>query len=84
MDRLLAAGELTLAGKIKIGPGGKARNMAHMAASYRGTNKVAMIGRSSRDPFGLWKIPLESFIDASVDTTYLKVSNSSPEKFLAQ
>jgi ribokinase len=73
VDRLISAGELTLGGKLIIGPGGKARNMAQMAAAYLGRNKVAMVGRSSRDPFGLWKIPLKSLKDAGVDTTFVKV-----------
>jgi ribokinase len=73
VDRLISAGELTLGGKLKIGPGGKARNMAQMAAAYLGKNKVAMVGRSSRDPFGLWEIPLKSLKNAGVDTAFVKV-----------
>jgi len=73
VEKLLAPGELTLGGKLKIGPGGKARNMAQMAAAYLGEGKVAMIGRSSKDPFGLWKIPVQSLKDAGVDTTFIKI-----------
>lgn len=73
VEKLLAPGELTLGGKLKIGPGGKARNMAQMAAVYLGEGRVAMIGRSSRDPFGLWKIPVQSLKDAGVDTTFIKM-----------
>ena len=73
VEKLLAPGELTLGGKLKIGPGGKARNMAQMAAAYLGDGTVAMIGRSSKDPFGLWKIPLQSLNDAGVDTTFIKI-----------
>lgn len=73
VEKLLAPGELTLGGKLKVGPGGKARNMAQMAAAYLGEGKVAMIGRSSKDPFGLWKIPVQSLKDAGVDTTFIKI-----------
>lgn len=73
VEKLLAPGELTLGGKLRIGPGGKARNMAQMAAAYLGKGTVAMIGRSSKDPFGLWKIPVQSLIDAGVDTTFIKI-----------
>jgi len=73
VEKLLAPGELTLGGKLKIGPGGKARNMAQMAAAYLGAGTVAMIGRSSKDPFGLWKIPMQSLNDAGVDTTFIKI-----------
>ncbi len=73
VEKLLAPGELTLGGELKIGPGGKARNMAQMAAAYLGAGAVAMIGRSSKDPFGLWKIPMQSLNDAGVDTTFVKI-----------
>lgn len=73
VKKLLAPGELTLGGKLKIGPGGKARNMAQMAAVYLGEDTVAMIGRSSKDPFGIWKIPVQSLIEAGVDTTFIKI-----------
>lgn len=73
VDKIIGAGELTLGGKLKIGPGGKARNMAQMAAAFLGTGKVAMIGRTSMDPFGLWKVPLQSLSDAGVNTRYIKI-----------
>jgi len=65
VDRLLSPGELTL--------GGKSRNMAQMTAAFLGKNKVAMIGRTSKDPLGLWEFPLQSLIDSGVDTTYVKI-----------
>lgn len=73
VKKLLAPGELTLGGELRIGPGGKARNMAQMAAAYLGEGKVAMIGRSCRDPFGLWKIPIQHLEKAGVDTAHIKV-----------
>ena len=73
VNRLLQPGELTLGGKLKVGPGGKARNMAQMVATYLGKGKVAMIGRTSQDPFGLWEIPIHSLSNAGVDTTYVHV-----------
>ncbi|MDH5467592.1 MAG: ribokinase [Candidatus Aminicenantes bacterium] len=73
VKKLLAPGELTLGGELRIGPGGKARNMAQMAATYLGEGKVAMIGRSSRDPFGLWRIPIQFLDEAGVDTTHIKI-----------
>jgi ribokinase len=75
VDRIIGPGELTLGGTLKIGPGGKARNMAQMAAAYLGPGRVAMIGRTSQDPFGLWKIPVQSLDDAGVDTGYIKILN---------
>ncbi len=73
VEKLLAPGELTLGGKLKVGPGGKARNMAQMAAAYLGDGKVAMIGLTCKDPFGLWKMPVQSLKKAGVDTTFIKI-----------
>ncbi|MFO7981125.1 MAG: ribokinase [Candidatus Aminicenantes bacterium] len=83
VKKIIGQGELTLGGRLKIGPGGKARNMAQMAASYLGKGKVAMIGKTSQDPYGLWKIPLNSLRKAGVDTTYVKVLSfeESGQKF---
>ena len=75
VEKLLGAGELTLGGELKIGPGGKARNMAQMAAAFLGKGKVAMIGRSSKDAFGFWKVPLRSLEKAGVDTSHVKILN---------
>ncbi len=75
VEKLLSPGELTLGGEFKIGPGGKARNMAQMAAAYLGKNKVAMIGRTCKDPIGLWNIPIHALQDAGVDTTHIKISS---------
>ncbi|MBU1339718.1 MAG: ribokinase [Acidobacteria bacterium] len=73
VDRLLGEGEQTLGGILRIGPGGKARNMAQMAAAYLGPGRVAMIGRTSRDPFGLWRVPVRSLEAAGVDTSFIKI-----------
>lgn len=73
VERILSAGELTLGGQLRIGPGGKARNMAQMAAAYLGSGTVAMIGRTSRDPFGLWQVPMQALESAGVDITHIKV-----------
>ncbi|MFZ0390892.1 MAG: PfkB family carbohydrate kinase [Calditrichia bacterium] len=75
VPRLLQSGELTLGGKLSIGPGGKARNMAQMAAVILGKGRVAMIGRSSRDPFGLWRPPIEALQQAGVNTDYIVFEN---------
>jgi len=77
VERILGPGELTLGGELKIGPGGKARNMAQMAATYLGKGQVAMIGRSSRDPFGLWEVPVTSLKKAGVDISFVKISEFS-------
>jgi len=72
VEKIISQGELTLGGTLKIGPGGKARNMAQMSAAYLGKTKVAMIGRTSQDPYGLWKIPYESLQKEGVDTSRVR------------
>lgn len=73
VEKIIGSGELTLGGELRIGPGGKARNMAQMAAAYLGAGRVAMIGRTSQDPYGLWKVPVQSLTDAGVNTKHVKV-----------
>lgn len=72
-ERLLGPGELTLGGTFHVGPGGKARNMAQMAAVWMGPGKVAMIGKSVRDPFGLWKVPLDALEESGVNTEAVQI-----------
>ena len=73
VERLLGPGELTLGGTFHVGPGGKARNMAQMAAVWLGAGKVAMIGKTVRDPYGLWKVPLDALHEAGVDTGSVQI-----------
>jgi len=73
VERLLQTGQLTLGGELKIGPGGKARNMAQMAAEYLGYGKVAIIGRSSQDPLGFWRYPMDSLKRAGVDISHVNI-----------
>lgn len=73
VDRLLGPGELTLGGTFHVGPGGKARNMAQMAAMWLGPGKVALIGKTVRDPFGLWKVPLDALKEAGVNTGFVQI-----------
>jgi ribokinase len=70
---IVGAGELTLGGELHIGPGGKSRNIAQMIATLMGPDRVAMIGRTSRDPYQLWKTPIDALQNAGVDTTYVKI-----------
>jgi ribokinase len=77
VKKIITAGELSMGGELKVGPGGKARNMAQMAAAYLGQCKVAMIGRSSKDPFGFWQVPIRSLEEAGVDTSHVTISDFS-------
>jgi ribokinase len=73
VSALLKSGELTRSGELVIGPGGKSRNMAQMMATYYGRDVVAMVGRTSKDPYNLWKVPCDALKKAGVITDYIKV-----------
>ena len=80
VDRIIGSGELSLGGKLQIGPGGKARNMAQMCGTLMGPGKVAMLGKTVCDPFGLWKVPLESLEKAGVSTESIRIKKYNPDK----
>jgi ribokinase len=67
------AGQQVYAESLSISPGGKSRNMAQMTATLTGKDTVAMIGKSVRDPYGLWKQPIDALKNAGVNTDYIKI-----------
>lgn len=73
VPELIGKGELSFGGEVKIGPGGKARNIAQMIATFIGKGRVAMIGKTSKDPFGLWKPPIDALRKSAVDIRYVKI-----------
>lgn len=64
-------GEHVLGEELHIGPGGKSRNIANMIAKLMDSGNVAMIGRTARDPFNLWKVPIEALQEAGVNTDHI-------------
>jgi ribokinase len=73
LDRLVGPGELEFGGNLKIGAGGKSRNIAQMLATLLGPGSVAMVGKTSRDPFGLWNVPISALQNAGVNVNYVKI-----------
>jgi len=82
VSKLLGPGELTFSGTARIGPGGKSRNIAQMLASYAGRGKVALIGKTVKDPFNLWTVPYRSLEKAGVLTDYVTVESYEKAKKL--
>lgn len=74
VSKLASRGELVVGEKLKIGPGGKSRNVAQMIAALTGGGTVAMIGKTAKDPLGLWKIPFNALTEAGVNVKYNKDS----------
>lgn len=66
-------GEHIYGERLKIGPGGKSRNIAEMIGRLSPKNTVAMVGRTAKDPYGLWQIPLNSLDEASINTDFVNV-----------
>jgi len=75
VDDIIGPGEMTFGEELIIGPGGKSRNAAQMMAAYLGKGKVAMIGKTSRDPFNLWEVPVNALNKAGVNTDYISIVN---------
>ncbi len=75
VGKIASRGELVVGEELKIGAGGKSRNVAQMIAVLSAKGAVAMIGKTTKDPFGFWKVPLDALIKAGVDTRYIKISD---------
>jgi ribokinase len=60
-------------GRLQIGPGGKPGNIARMAGLLMPANSVAMIGRTVKDSYNLWKEPVDGLEAAGVNTDYIKI-----------
>ena len=78
--KLLKSGEHTYADKLHIGAGGKSRNIAQMIAALSIKKNVAMMGKSSKDPFGLWKFPIDSLKEAGVNIEYVTIASFEETK----
>jgi ribokinase len=73
VNEIIGAGELSYGGELKIGPGGKSRNIAQMMAVLAGPEKVAMIGRTVQDPMGLWEPPVKALKEHQVNVEFVKI-----------
>jgi sugar/nucleoside kinase (ribokinase family) len=68
-----ATGELVNGKSVFIGPGGKSRNIAAMAAILMPKQNVAMESKTSQDKYGLWKEPLSALKEAGMDTRFIQI-----------
>lgn len=73
LRRFANPGEYVFGKNLMIGPGGKSRNIADMAARLMGRGEVAMIGRTTKDAYGLWKVPMEALHISKVNTNFIVV-----------
>lgn len=77
---LSAPGEFASGRKLEITAGGSSRNIAEMIACLIGPQRVAMLGKTCADRFGLWRVPIEALVRAGVNVDYVKVLTPSTEQ----
>jgi len=73
VPEIASKGGISFGGELRIGAGGKSRNIAQMISVLLGPGRVAMIGKSSKDPYGLWKPPIEALNESGVNTDFIKL-----------
>ena len=66
-------GEHVYGKELLIGAGGKSRNIADMIAHLSPANNVAMIGRTIKDPYGLWRVPIDALHKVGVNIDYVNI-----------
>jgi len=73
-------GEAVFGSALRIGPGGKSRNMANMITRLTNTGAVAMLSHTCRDPFDLWKVPYEALQAAGVNVDFVTTVDCNPDQ----
>mgnify|MGYP003585619286 CR=1 FL=1 len=73
INKFPKSGELVQGKELLIGAGGKSRNIADMIAHLMPKNTVAMVGRTVKDPYGLWKMPVDALKKSTVNTDYVNI-----------
>lgn len=68
-------GEHVYGKELLIGAGSKSRNIADMIAHLSPTSSVAMIGRTVKNPYGLWQAPIDDLHKVGVNTDYVNISD---------
>lgn len=71
-------GEDAFGSGLQIGSGGKSRNIAEMTGWLAdGSDRVAMISETARDPYGLWRLPYDALHEAGVNTDYIGIRDTA-------
>jgi ribokinase len=77
LKRFPNPGEHVYGKELVIGPGGKSRNIADMAAHLMDDGEVAMLGRTTKDKYGLWRVPIDALQQSGVNTSFVVVDEQS-------
>lgn len=82
VKRIVGSGESSKGKELKIGPGGKAVNVSRMISALAGDSIAAVIGKTSMDPFNLWKVPIDALEKDKVNADFVqKVSFEKSKKY---
>lgn len=73
LDNFPKPGEHVYGKEFRIGPGGKSRNTADMIGHLSPKGTVAMVGRTVKDPYDLWSLPIAALKKTGVDTKFVKI-----------
>lgn len=79
VKKIAGPGEHTYAKELKIGPGGKSRNIAQMIANLT-EDGVAMIGKTVQDKYGFWKLPINALAKSGVNTDFVQITPGGTDK----
>mgnify|MGYP001048888606 CR=1 FL=1 len=79
LPKFAQPGEQVNGESIDLSPGGKGRNIAAMLASWLAPGQVSMISKLVRDRYDLYRIPLQSMLDANINTDYIKLEADRPD-----
>lgn len=77
LKQLPTSGTYEYARELSFSAGGKACNMAQMSAHLLPADSVAMLGRTTRDQYGFWKLPIEALQEAGVSTDAVVIDTAS-------
>ena len=72
LPKFAQPGEQVNGETLELTPGGKGRNIAAMLAPWLAPGQVSMISKLVRDRYGLYRIPLQSLLDANTTTDYIE------------
>lgn len=73
LDNFPKPGKHVYGKEFRIGPGGKSRNIADMIGHLSPRGTVAMVGRTIKDPYNLWSLPVIALKQTGVNTKFVKI-----------
>lgn len=79
LPKFAQPGEQVNGESVEVTPGGKGRNIAVMLAPWLAPGQVSMISKLVSDRYGLHRIPLQSLLNAGINTDYIEIEANRPE-----